>query len=657
MSSEFRFRKLSELRPVSPLAEADSVERRRKRTFAGNRNNMELLIRCEKLWSNLHTFREERERCLRYTFGEQWSDIITYKGKRMTEKEYLKEKGNIPLVNNLIIGIVNSVVGLYTNSETEPVAKARAREEQKIGEMMSATIQANWQKNKMPILLANLLMDYVIGGGVFEKESWVDFNGNFDVMSTVPNPNNMIFDSAMSDPLFRDLSLIGEIHDISFNDLAEKFCKSMEDYNLLTRIYANQRDMVSTYGLDPTKKNRTRFLSFYGPIDNNLCRVFEIWTKETKARYRVHDPMTGSLYKIEIEDYDNMVEAVNEERRRMGIEAGMNEEEIPYLSHEFFVDSYWFYQFLAPDGTILAEGENPYWHESHPYTMTLYPFVNGEIHSFVSNFIDQQRYVNRLIMIDDFVRRSGAKGVTMVPEQLIPDGMDINEFAEQWSAVDGLIVYKAREGVPEPKQFYSSSVNLNTAELVQMQISLMDEITNVHGAMRGKTPYSGTSANLYAQQTQNSTSSLSALLLRFNSFTQDISMKKGKMIQQFYDEKRNIEIGGKMYSGIKEYDPSLARDMEFNMSIVEGAATPTKRMLANDTLLTFWEKGAITIEMLLENGDFPFADQLLQSIQAAKEAAQQQNIPQNIGDAQLQNVKQFANQNAVNDAQKMLMAA
>jgi len=50
---------------------------------------------------------------------------------------------------------------------------------------------------------------------------------------------------------------------------------------------------------------------------------------------------------------------------------------------------------LSPFGDILDEGEIPYEHKSHPYVFKAYPFIDGEIHSFVSDVIDQQRYTNR----------------------------------------------------------------------------------------------------------------------------------------------------------------------------------------------------------------------------------------------------------------------
>lgn len=595
----------------------------------GGRKNMELLQKCQMLWENLDGFRKDRSRCMRYTYGDQWGDWIKYKGEKMTEKAYISMKGNVPLVNNVVRRLVNSVLGVYVKSETEPVASARDRDEQKVGEMLTITLQANWQINKMRLLLANMLEDYLIGGAVFDRETFDYFEGNMDVLSTVPNPNMMFFDSTMSDPRFWDLSLIGQIHDITFNELASKFVKNEEQFQSLESKYRSQRLSGRTGSLydDIRERNKYERISFYEPEDSTLCRVYEVWTKEMKPRYRCHDRMKGELFKVDLGDIGK-VQAVNEERRILALQEGIPEDDVPYISYEYVMDNYWYYQFLTPWGDVLAEGETPYAHLSHPYVMSLYPFVNGEIHSFVSDFIDQQRYINRLITIDDFVRRTGAKGVTLVPSQLVPDDMSPEEFAEQWSSVDGLIVYKAKDGVPEPKQFYSSAVRLNTAELVSLQLQMMEDISSVHGAVQGKTPYSGTSASLYAQQAQNSTAALSALMLRFGSFVEDIAVKKIRLIQQYYNEKKVVNIAGKGYAGVKVYDPAKAKNILFDVSVRESAATPVHRMLANDMLMEFWKAGAITLEMLLENGDFPFADALLQSLNSAKEDIANGKSPQ-----------------------------
>ena len=158
---------------------------------------------------------------------------------------------------------------------------------------------------------------------------------------------------------------------------------------------------------------------------------------------------------------------------------------------------------------------------------------------------------------------------------------------------------------------------------------------------------------MYSQQAANSTAALSSLLLRFSAFVEEIAVKKTKLIQQYYDEKRIINIAGKGYASIKEYDPEKARDVEFDLSIQESASTPVHRMIANDMLLEFWKTGAITIELLLENGDFPFADNLLQSIRSRQETAVQQGI-QSLDQGAVAQVGQAANKQNVANAEALM---
>ena len=49
------------------------------------------------------------------------------------------------------------------------------------------------------------------------------------------------------------------------------------------------------------------------------------------------------------------------------------------------------------------------------------------------------------------IHRNGADGVLMIPEDAIPNDMDINEIAEQWSKYNGVIRIKPTPHSPPPK--------------------------------------------------------------------------------------------------------------------------------------------------------------------------------------------------------------
>jgi hypothetical protein len=378
-----------------------------------------------------------------------------------------------------------------------------------------------------------------------------------------------------------------------------------------------------------------------------------VWRKETKPRYWCHDYNNGDVYKIDIEDYKVMVEDENANRLQQGMAAGMPPEEIPLIHAEWFVDSFWYFYNLTPFGDILSEGETPYAHKSHPYVFKAYPFIDGEIHSFVSDVIDQQRYTNRLITLYDRIMRSTAKGVLMIPNDSIPKGMSPEDFAETWSMPNGVLIYTPSKSRQVPQQISANSTNIGINELLNLQLKFFEDISGVNGALQGKPGYAGMSAALYNQQTQNATTSLLDLLDSFNEFIRDAAYKDVKNIQQFYDGKQTFNIAGR--AGVQvEYDPNKIRDVEFDLSIVPSQATPAYRAMANDFLMQLWQQQAISLEQLLQAGNFPFADELLQSIQSQKEQMEQGKVPEGVSPQLLAQAQQGANMKAVGQLQQAM---
>ena len=144
--------------------------------------------------------------------------------------------------------------------------------------------------------------------------------------------------------------------------------------------------------------------------------------------------------------------------------------------------------------------------------------------------------------------------------------------------------------------------------------------------MQGKIAASGTPASLYAQQTQNASLNLIDLFESYKTFREDRDTKMMKTIQQFYDETRYLEIAGdKATEGQILASPDKVRNAEFDISITESVSSPAYRVASNEFLLELFRMGQISLEMLLENGSFPFSDRSLQSINKLKQETQQQN--------------------------------
>ena len=640
----------------------DSVKARKRRQEHGT--DMELLTRCRNAWNNLSGVRETRARTMRYCTGDQWSDIIrVYKDgcwEEMTERTYMEKRNMTPMSNNIMVSILESIAGLYAKQGTEPVCFARDNESRQLSDMMSATMQCNWQTTEMQDLLNHAIKDYLQGGQMFVRESWEDKELEMpDAWTELMEPDHMFFECG-SDPRHNDLSLIGVLHDVSREDLYQKFAR--EEYGLtindLNSIFDIQDSYESEGGYEFNEEKSLENLSFdYSNKGKHYVRVIEVWTTETKPRLQCFDPIATSgnnaYFRIDLEDTAmiNKLRNDNIKREQQYEEMGVPEDERAYIKSWEVADKYWYYTYMAPDGTVLCQGETPYDYKSHPFTMKLYPYINGEIHPFMANVIDQQRYINRLIVMNDMALRSSFKGFKMIPRTVLGDRTP-EQFMQEAIEYDGWIFYSPKRTMPnvKPEIITSNAVNIGTNELLQIELNLIREVTNVSGALQGKTPSAGTSAARYAQESQNATTSLFTILSDMEVFTERLATKKCMTIQQFYEDGR--KIFDKSGLNIYNYDRLSARDIHFKISIKNAAATAAYNTAQNDELKELLGMGAINLVQYLQNVNEPYADKLLASVQeqqAQLEAMYQQQAAQQ-GGVQLDENGQVqgADQNAVN---------
>lgn len=645
----------------------DSVKARKRRQEHGK--DWELLTRCRNAWNNLSGVRETRARTMRYCTGDQWSDTIrVYKNgywQEMSERDYMERRNQTPMSNNIMVSILESITGLYAKQGTEPVCFARDNDSRQLSDMMSATMQCNWQTTEMQDLLNHAIKDYLQGGQMFVRETWEDKELEMpDAWTELMEPDHMFFECG-SDPRHNDLSLIGVLHDVSREDLYQKFAR--EEYGLTVKDLDTIFDLEDPYehegGYEFNDEKALANLSFdYTNKGRHYLRVIEVWTTETKPRLQCFDPIATSgnnaYFRIDLDDTAMIAKlrSDNNKRKQQYDEMGIPEDERAYIKSWEVADKYWYYTYMSPDGTILCQGETPYDYKSHPFTMKLYPYINGEIHPFMANVIDQQRYINRLIVMNDMALRSSFKGFKMIPTTVL-GGKSPEQFMEQAVEYDGYIFYTPKRTMPnvKPEIITSNAVNIGTNELLQIELNLIREVTNVSGALQGKTPSAGTSAARYAQESQNATTSLFTILSDMEVFTERLATKKCMTIQQFYEDGR--KIFNKDGLNVYRYDRLSSRDIHFKISIKNAAATAAYNTSQNDDLKELLGMGAINLIQYLQNVNKPYADKLLSSIQeqqAQLEQMYQQQAAQQGGVQVDENgIVQGADQNAVAQAMSL----
>ena len=650
--------KIFTLTDVMPISDKKGKKSRTRRNTL--RKDNKILERCRNAWNRFEPARKARERTMKYTFGDQWSDIIEYKGGHITERRYIQKKGNIPLQNNIMISIFNTVAGLYEKQGVEPTCFARTPDSQWLSDMMSVALQANLQDTQDSEIRKALFKDYICGGIAVARESYEERDTIWDSWSDYVNPYYVGFEMG-SDPRHQDINLICELHDVSHEDLYFKFAR--EDYGLTRRVLDNiyEIDHKRDYDIEADQNDVYDLgnVSFDTPANKNCCRVIECWYKKTKPRYQCTDPIAQTAddarFRVEIEDIGN-VRQENIKRKKVYDDAGVPVEDRAYITAEYIEDVFWYYTFMSPDGTVLCEGECPYDYKTHPYTVKFYPFVNGEIHPFLGTIIDQQRYINRLVVMHDMAARSAAKGITIIPKGCIPDDMSPQDFADQFTEYEGLVIYETNRINPSvrPEVITSNAVQIGTYELLQLQLQLSKDIVNVSGALQGKTPSAGTSAARYQMEMQNSSVSLFSLLNDMTNLSEQIAEKKVSNIKQFYDDGRLIISADN--TKVMIYDRMSARDVKFRISIKESGATASFAQQANDVGMQLLQMGAIDALTFLQGSTLPFKDLYINAIQDRQAQMALEQQAQQMQQTMSPEQQEQANENT-RQAQGMLQSA
>lgn len=617
----------------------DSVKARIKRE--GKKYNLPLLMEAKDTWDSMRNTRDERLRNLRYVYGDQLGDYVKGEdGKWMTERERIaKRTGGVALQNNHLYKIVQTLMGLYAKSATQPVCFARQKDADLKSKMMSNALKSNWDNNYMRDLLTEQVRELICGGMSVVREQWGVHDGIEDTYTYPVLPSMFFYQSKNTDIRMWDVCLIGEIIDYTLGELASVLAKSEYDYQQLEHIYS---PWMNRYASRQQQTEQYKWDSWDTPPQNNLCRTYHIWTLEHKPRLRCKDIMDreNPLYRIELED-KQYIDAQNAARIQMGLSEGIPIEEIPLIETEYIIDQYWHFQMLAPDGMILDEYDSPYDHKGHPYTMTTFNLVNGDIVPFISVIRDQQRYINRLITLNDLAISSSIKGLKMIPKDAVPDHMTEREFAERATELGGWIFYEPSKHGNVPQVITSNSTNIGTAEMLQLQIGFINDLSSVSEALQGKS--TNGAASRYMMETQNSTTSISAFLMNFSTFERKVAEKKMKTIHQYYTEPRNISVsksGG--YAEMAEYDPKEVEDIQFDIAVKETAESPVNRMMVNDIVRDIYKDGVISAEQMLEHSYYAGTEELLQALKASREGAEMAQQP-NVQGANVGTVQQIQN--------------
>lgn len=605
----------------------------RSQSYEQSQENHTLLQLCWQDWSNMHSIREEHRRNQRYKNGQQWDDWMKdpdHPYRYIREREYISRQGRTPITNNLVQQIDRNIHGQMLSNPTQPVVISRTEDDVPLSDMLTNALQKGLDLNKYGIQRISHLESLLSAGYCVAKVRYGiwDTKNRSDVKIDFVNINKFFFNQDAENPTLSDVHRIGELHDLTWNELLRDFYTgSASDEEALRREYAIAAEQRIELG--NTAEDNLLSLDFYGTNNTSRYRVYEVWVKKTRKVQHVHDKAKGE----EIFDEVNgakYYDAVNAERRAQMVAYGVDEDTIQsqLIDHETIVEEYWEGRWLTPTGVCLKKMETPYAHQSHPYVIGCMPRIDGISKPVYSHINDTQRTINRHATMIDYSIANSAKGMLLVPQSMLKTHT-LENIAHTWSSSDGVLVYDdttPTNGVP--KQLASSAIPAGVFDFLQMEMNNLKEISGLSGALSGQVARSSTPASLYAQQAQNSMLNFVLVFECFKDFNQQVCEKVLATQMQYYTTKRHVDTSGQTYN--KEaiyYEPKMVEKIvDWNIVITEATDTPVFRQLGDDLLKYLFEAGAINVEMLLENSSAPFAQKLLAQVRSAQQQAQQGNI-------------------------------
>jgi len=580
-----------------------------------------LLERCSEYWSSLQEFRERRERSRKYERGDQWFEKIQNDaGEWVSEESLILSENRLALKQNVIRKLMKNLVGQYRTNPAKSVVNTRNREDASLSEMMTNALQAAKDLNATVELDAQQFHEHALSGMICGKvgfKPWKELDRNEATIDNI-NVNRIFYNTDVMDIRMKDLDMIGEIIDTTLDNIISLFARSEGDAEWIREEYRQHRGANSVNQSAGTSEI-VDSLDFYNCQETKV-RLYEVWYVRSEWRIWVHDFADGT-YKFYPEEDE---EALNQMMASRMIQAAENGVEPIPMEVEKKYEQFWYVKYLTPTGRILFEGETPYLHQSHPYVLNLYPLLDGEVWGIVEDVIDQQRYINRLISLLDYIMGTQAKGLLMIPEGAIPEDSSPEEFADQHTKIGGVIVYNPTRSGEIPKIISSNSSNIGASEILGVQMQLINELTGINQAIQGQPGSSDTPASKYAMETQNSSMNNRDLVDNFFSWIQRRDDKILQTIMQFYDEKIYLGVSGKSYSDeAKYFDPEAIKDVKFKTNVTQSQDTPVYRQMIDDTLMKLAEMGIIDGKIFLENSSLPGADKILDALGKRQEEVQE----------------------------------
>ncbi len=593
-----------------------------------------LLMSAYNCWLSLSDLRKQIMRNERFIYGDQHSDrVYDAENKRyITERTMYQEMGFQPSQYNIIRNIIcRSIPGLWMQNRTLPVCVAQKDENQPESDVLTATLHAQFRKLKLA-KLENAEIIQILASGIIARDlNYANRNGEGNIAVDYINPFTFFVDNSMTDPRYTDCSIVGYFYDADIDLIAGKFARGNKEREKMIRsLYSGNREARIMHMAETFTDERLEMDFFTPSVENmGLGRVIKVQRKETVNCWWVHDYLHGTIKSYEADSIsEQQLKKMKQDRIAEQREMGVPQEKMLLIDYWWESDQRVVFYWLTPFGDILERLVSPYWHGGFSIVFELHEFFVGKIYPFAKDLIDSQKQVNRLSNISELLTKHSSKDNMFVPMSTLADadGYGVEYLRKASSKIGAIIPYNIDPKAPSarPQRENTMAQAFTPLNVVNMWMKISENVSGVYGALQGAQPTAGTPAQMYAQQTQNSAVSLNGIFETMQTFRTDTCKMMVQLMQQFYKGKLWIydSKSGKRLL----YDEEKVKHIDVELAISENTDTPAYRLMVNDILMQlkkFDTQNQLDLRALLEAGNFPFKDQLINYLNKREQEMQE----------------------------------
>jgi len=577
-----------------------------ERAITGNALDSGKMAELHKLLLDMYVREIDRQHDNRIAQAveEDFYDNIQW---REEDAQTLKDRGQVPLVYNVISASVDWVTGTEKKTRTDYKILPRRKEDSKPAERKTSLMKYLSDVNRTPFHTSRAFEDAVkVGIG------WLEDGANHDseleiIYSRYESWRNILWDSAATE---LDLSDGRFIFRSKWVDLDIGQAMFPKRKNLLARsaAYDNEFIGLDQYGDEAMDQQEfelerngqsTRSDNVTGGYQRKRVRIIEGWIRRPVPTDRLQGGMfTGEVYDARSAGH------------RESVESG-DAEIITKPTMRMHV-------VLFTEMGLLWHSPSPYRHNKFPFT-PIWAYKRGRDglpYGMIRRIKDMQEDVNK--------RASKALHILSTNKTIMDEGAvdDINEYIEEIARPDAVIVKKAGKNIEVNVDRDLSQYQL---DLMSRSISMIQQASGVTDESMGRTTNASSGIAIKRRQDQGSMASAKYFDNLFFA-SQVRGEKQLSLIEQFIEEKKAFRITNKRgtpeYIEVNNGDPQndiVRSKADFIISEEDWHAS--QRQAAVDQLMETMtrfppEVIMVILDLVVENMDLPNREEIVKRIRA-----------------------------------------